>query len=93
MFTALGAPQDFEIFDWFLYHFKSIATEQLFITIVFQTNNKKFFYSTLVHTLPFPLYSFKHAHEKLPNVLVQLALTWHECNPSAHSSISTKKRT
>ena len=28
-----------------------------------------------VHTLPFPLYPFKHAHEKLPNVLVQLALT------------------
>ena len=48
MFTALGAPQDFEIFDWFLYHFKSIATEQLFITIVFQANNKKFFHSTLV---------------------------------------------
>ena len=28
-----------------------------------------------MHTLPFPLYPFKHAHEKLPNVLVQLALT------------------
>ena len=28
-----------------------------------------------VHTLPFPLYPFKQAHEKLPNVLVQLALT------------------
>ena len=28
-----------------------------------------------VHTLPVPLYPFKHAHEKLPNVLVQLALT------------------
>ena len=28
-----------------------------------------------VHTLPFPLYPIKQAHEKLPNVLVQLALT------------------
>ena len=47
---ALGAPEDFEIFDYFLYHFESIAAEQLFITIVFQTKNKKIFHSTLINT-------------------------------------------
>ena len=45
---ALGAPEDFEIFDYFLYHFEIIAAEQLFITIVFQTKNKKIFHSTLL---------------------------------------------
>ena len=49
-FTVLGASEDFEIFDKFLYHFKSIAAEQLFITIVFQTKNKKNFYSTLAYS-------------------------------------------
>ena len=48
---ALGAPEDFEIFDYFLYHFEIIAAEQLFITIVFQTKNKKIFHSTLMHKL------------------------------------------
>ena len=45
IFTALEAPADFEIFDQFLYHFKSIAAEQLFITVLLcsKRRTKKFF--------------------------------------------------
>ena len=48
IFAALGAPEDFENFDKFLHHFKSIAAEQLFVTIVFQKKTKIFFHSTLL---------------------------------------------
>ena len=33
-----------------MYHYKSIAAEQLLITIVFQTKNKKFVHSTLLYS-------------------------------------------
>ena len=48
IFTALGAPENFEIFDKFMHHFNSIAAEQLLVTIAFQKKNKKNFHSTLL---------------------------------------------
>ena len=57
IFTALGALEDFEIFDTFMHHFNSIAVEQLLVTIAFQKKNKKKFHSTLLSSTRMLVYS------------------------------------